>query len=60
MHLYHYLNMAKNNYQTYLQDSEVKIKKYFYALRPVLACKWIENNQTFPPIDFQELLRNNI
>lgn len=52
--------MAKNNYQTYLQDSEVKIKKYFYALRPVLACKWIENNQTFPPIDFQELLRNNI
>ncbi|SES40873.1 nucleotidyltransferase domain-containing protein [Psychrobacillus sp. OK032] len=55
--LYHYLNMAKNNYREYLQGSEVKIKKYFYVLRPVLACKWIEEHKTVPPIDFQELLQ---
>lgn len=56
--LYHYLNMAKNNYREYLQGSEVKIKKYFYALRPVLACKWIQEYKTIPPISFQELLQS--
>ena len=55
--LYHYLNMAKNNYREYLQGAEVKIKKYFYVLRPILACKWIEKHQTIPPIDFQELVQ---
>lgn len=55
--LYHYLNMAKNNYREYLQGSEVKIKKYFYVLRPVLACKWIEEHKSVPPIDFHELLQ---
>ncbi|MBX0313834.1 nucleotidyltransferase domain-containing protein [Planococcus glaciei] len=54
--LHHYLNMAKSNYQSHLQGATVKIKKYFYALRPVLACKWIEENQSIPPIDFDELL----
>jgi uncharacterized protein len=54
--LHHYLNMAKNNYREYLQGSEVKIKKYFYVLRPVLACKWIEEKKTVPPISFRELL----
>ncbi|WP_019412850.1 nucleotidyltransferase domain-containing protein [Paenisporosarcina sp. TG20] len=54
--LYHYLNMAKNNYRDYLQGSEVKSKKYFYVLRPILACKWIEENQTVPPISFHELM----
>lgn len=55
--LHHYLNMAKNNYQGYLQGTSVNIKKYFYAIRPVLACKWIEEHKTIPPIDFHELLQ---
>ncbi|MBW8347949.1 nucleotidyltransferase domain-containing protein [Bacillus sp. IITD106] len=58
--LYHYLNMAKNNYREYLQGSEVKIKKYFYVLRPVLACKWIEKYKMVPPINFHELLQKMI
>ncbi|GGB60355.1 hypothetical protein GCM10011409_42150 [Lentibacillus populi] len=58
--LYHYLNMAKNNYREYLQGSKVKIKKYFYVLRPVMACKWIEKYQTVPPILFNELLQTMI
>lgn len=58
--LHHYLNMAKNNYREYLQGPEVKIKKYFYVLRPVLACKWIEENKTVPPIDFHELVQSMI
>ncbi|WP_075619638.1 nucleotidyltransferase domain-containing protein [Paenisporosarcina indica] len=58
--LYHYLNMAKNNYRKYLQGPEVKTKKYFYVLRPVLACKWIEENNSVPPIDFVELVHATV
>ena len=58
--IHHYLNMAKNNYRNYLQGSEVKIKKYFYVLRPILACKWIEKYNMTPPISFHELLEDII
>lgn len=54
--LYHYLNMASNNFREYLQTEEVKIKKYFYVLRPVLAARWIEQFNEFPPLEFQTLL----
>lgn len=54
--LYHYLHMAKGNFREYLQGDHVKIKKYFYVLRPILACEWIERHNTMPPIEFQELV----
>lgn len=54
--LYHYLNMAKGNFRDYLRNEVVKIKKYFYVLRPVLACVWIERYNTVPPIEFQTLV----
>ncbi|MCM3114201.1 nucleotidyltransferase domain-containing protein [Neobacillus sp. MER 74] len=54
--LYHYLNMAKGNFRDYLRGDHVKIKKYFYVLRPVLACIWIERYNTAPPIEFQTLV----
>lgn len=54
--IYHYLNMARNNFREYLQGDEVKIKKYFYVLRPVLAAKWIEQYNEFPPLEFSILL----
>ena len=54
--LYHYVSMAKHNYNTYLTDDEVRIKKYFYALRPVLAARWVADNGTAPPMLFEELV----
>jgi predicted nucleotidyltransferase len=54
--MYHYLHMAKGNYREYLQGEQVKIKKYFYVLRPVLACEWIEKYHTMPPIEFDCLV----
>ena len=39
--LYHYISMAEGNYREYLQGEIVRAKKYFYVLRPVLACRWI-------------------
>lgn len=53
--LYHYLNMANGNYREYLRGEEVKAKKYFYVLRPLLACKWILRTNTPPPMLFSEL-----
>ncbi|MDI4648741.1 nucleotidyltransferase domain-containing protein [Cohnella hashimotonis] len=53
--MYHYLNMARGNYRTYLQGDRVKIKKYFYVLRPVLACEWIERYGDMPPMAFDVL-----
>ncbi|MFC4323266.1 nucleotidyltransferase domain-containing protein [Litchfieldia salsa] len=56
--LYHYLNMAKGNFREYLQGNEVRIKKYFYVLRPILAAKWIEKYNAIPPMEFQALLED--
>jgi uncharacterized protein len=54
--IYHYLNMAISCYREYLQADTVKLKKYFYALRPILAAKWIVEHRTFPPMVFDKLL----
>jgi len=53
---YHYLHMAKGNFREYLQGETVKIKKYFYVLRPILACQWIMKYGTMPPMEFEKLL----
>ncbi len=53
--LYHYLSMAKNNYREFFKGKEAKLKKYFYVLRPLLACKWILSEGTPPPMLFQTL-----
>ena len=54
--IYHYLHMAGNNYREYLKRDRVKIKKYFYVLRPILACAWIEKKKGPPPMEFDTLL----
>jgi uncharacterized protein len=53
---YHYLHMAQGNYRTYLQGSDVWLKKYFYVLRPLLAVRWIEQQRGPVPISFHRLL----
>ena len=53
--LYHYLSMAKSNERAYLREEQVRIKKYFYVIRPLLACRWILDQGTPPPIEFEKL-----
>ncbi len=55
--MHHYLSMAKGNYKAYLMGQKVKIKKYFYVLRPIFACMWIEKYKTMPPMEFEKLFR---
>lgn len=54
--LSHYLSMASSNYREYLKGNMVKAKKYFYVLRPVLACRWILDKRSPPPMLFSELM----
>jgi len=54
--LYHYLHMARGNFREYLKGETVWIKKYFYMLRPVLACKWIEQDLGPVPMEFEVLV----
>ena len=54
--MYHYLHMAENNFRKYLKEDEVWTKKYFYVLRPVLACNWIERGLGVVPMEFDKLV----
>jgi uncharacterized protein len=58
--MYHYLSMARNNFREFLQKDLIKSKKYFYVLRPVLACDWIKENNSFPPMEFQDLVDSQV
>ena len=58
--LWHYLHMAEGNYREYLQGDMVKAKKYFYVLRPILACRWILEKQVPPPMRFSELVESQL
>ena len=55
--MYHYYGTANKNYHAYLLEDMVKYKKYFYVLRPILACKWIEKKKCPPPVQFDELVQ---
>jgi predicted nucleotidyltransferase len=54
--IYHYLHMAGRNYSAYFKETGVRVKKYFYVLRPLLACNWIEKTGTMAPMEFSTLL----
>lgn len=57
---WHYRSMAHKNYRQYLQSDEVRLKKYFYVLRPLLAVRWIEAGKGAPPMRFEQLLRATV
>lgn len=54
--LYHYLNTARNQIRAYLLGETVRPKKYFYALRPILACRWALEQKSPPPMLFSSLV----
>jgi len=54
--MHHYLGMAKNSFDEVESKEEVKLKKLFYALRATLACKWILEEDSIPPIVFMTMV----
>lgn len=55
--VYHYYGTANSTLQEYLLGDTVRYKKYFYALRPLLAARYIETYHEAPPVLFDELLK---
>jgi predicted nucleotidyltransferase len=53
---HHYLHMASKNYREYLRGDVVRLKKYLYVLRPLLACLWIEQGRGPVPMRFQDMV----
>lgn len=58
--VYHYYGTANSTLQGYLLGDMVRYKKYFYALRPLLAARYIEVYHTAPPVLFVDLLKMNL
>lgn len=52
----HYLSMARGNARDYLRGDIVRLKKYFYVLRPLLAARWIERKGGPVPMKFETLV----
>jgi uncharacterized protein len=53
---HHYRSMAMASFHGYLCGERIRTKKYLYAIRPVLACQWIEKFDAPPPMAFEDLL----
>lgn len=54
--MHHYLGLAKRAFAEIESESEYKLKKFFYALRASVACKWILERSEVPPIEFPLML----
>lgn len=54
--IHHYLGIAKGAMDTIANDSEIKIKKLFYVLRPLLAAKWCLEKQSIAPMTIGPLM----
>jgi predicted nucleotidyltransferase len=53
---HHYVHMARGNYREYLRGETVRLKKYLYVLRPLLATQWVEQGRGVAPMRFQDLV----
>lgn len=56
---HHYINFMRNIRGKYMSDftGEYTMKRYFYALRPILAIMWMRDNPgKLPPVRFIDLM----
>lgn len=58
--MYHYMSMAERNRRAYLDAETIRLKRYFYMLRPVLACQWLTERGSVVPMQFSTLLDEHI
>lgn len=52
----HYFSMARGQRRTYLTGEMVRHKKYFYAVRPLLACQYLLAHRSIVPMRFVDLV----
>ena len=56
--MYHYIGIATGTLHREFKTGKVKIKKYFYVLRPLLAAIYVAKNRKPAPMEFHQLLGN--
>ena len=49
---HHYVSMANKNLRQHLEGETVRLKKYLYVLRPLMAARWIREHGSAPPMVF--------
>jgi predicted nucleotidyltransferase len=54
--MYHYLSIAKKKMHEINEMGSMNLKKFFYALRSALVCKWVVERGSRPPISILDLL----
>jgi len=55
-HMHHFLGIARNALSTVVNHDEIKIKKLFYVLRPLLTAKWCLEKNSIAPITIHPLM----
>lgn len=55
--LYHYRGLAHNTLKTMDLHGEIRLKKWFYVLRPLLAARWAVQQGGVPPMTLNELMQ---
>ena len=54
---HHYFSIARGQWRREIEGQEqVKLKKYFYAVRPLLSLRWVIRHGTPPPMMLQDLV----
>lgn len=52
----HYYRIALDHYNNYIRNRDkIKLKKYFYVLRSLSSAKYVLENNTTPPVEFDNL-----
>ncbi len=52
----HYRGLAKQMLLSKLSGERVRAKDYLYALRAILAARWVLGGKKIPPVPFAELV----
>ncbi len=53
---HHYLSMARNDVNKLVESRDIRLKKYLYMFRALLAAQWVIDKGTQPPMRFQDLV----
>lgn len=54
--IFHYMKIAEQALSQGMQGLSIGINRFFYVLRPLLACRWISTTDSMPPTEFTRLL----
>jgi predicted nucleotidyltransferase len=54
--MFHYLGVARSALETVVNKDEIKIKKLFYVLRPLLSAKWCMEKNCIAPMTIRPLM----